>query len=80
MTTVTTTVSSTTASARTAFFTVGGRRFLLSVSTLASINVLLWFGRLSDLVYRDVIVSVIAVYVAGNVYQKVRAANPDPSA
>lgn len=55
------------------FASVGGRRFTLSLLTLASINVLLWFGRMTDAIYRDVIIAVIAVYVAGNVVQKVKA-------
>jgi hypothetical protein len=60
------------------FSSVGGRRFALALLTLASINVLLWFQRLSDIVYRDVLIAVIAVYVAGNVIQKVKAPeNPD---
>ena len=55
------------------FATVGGRRFTLSLLTLASINVLLWFGRMTDIVYRDVLIATVAVYVAGNVIQKVKA-------
>lgn len=72
-TTVITTASSTTASSKTAFFDIGGRRFLLAIGTLVSINALLWFGRMTDIVYRDVIVAVIAVYVAGNTLQKIKA-------
>ena len=34
---------------------------------------LLWAQRMSDVVYRDIIVAVIAVYVAGNVVQKIKA-------
>jgi hypothetical protein len=56
---------------------VGGRRFLLAGSTLASINVLLWFSKMSDAIYRDVIIAVIAVYVAGNTIQKIKAGSPN---
>lgn len=52
---------------------VGGRRFLLAILTLGSINVLLWFGRMTDLVYRDVLIATVAVYVAGNTLQKIKA-------
>ena len=55
------------------FATVGGRRFTLTLLTLASINVLLWFSKMTDVVYRDVIIATVAVYVAGNVIQKVKA-------
>jgi len=63
------------------FSTVGGRRFALSLLTLASINVLLWFERMTDNIYRDVLIATVAVYVAGNVIQKVRApaATGDPA-
>ena len=57
----------------TAFSSVGGRRFALALLTLASINWMLWFQRLSDAIYRDIIIAVIAVYVAGNTLQKIRA-------
>lgn len=59
------------------FASVGGRRFTLALLTLASINVLLWFGRMTDAIYRDVIIAVIAVYVAGNTLQKIRAKSPE---
>jgi hypothetical protein len=62
-----------TASSRTALFSVGGRRFMLAVATLASINVLLWWQRMTDVVYRDIIIAVVAVYVAGNTLQKIKA-------
>jgi hypothetical protein len=55
------------------FTSVGGRRFALALLTLGSINVLLWFGRMTDILYRDVLVATVAVYVAGNVIQKVKA-------
>ena len=57
----------------TAFGGIGGRRFLLALLTLASINVMLWWERMSDAIYRDIIIAVVAVYVAGNVIQKVKA-------
>lgn len=63
---------------KTAFFDIGGRRFLLAVLTLASINVMLWWDKMGDAIYRDILIAVIAVYVAGNTIQKIRA--PDPNA
>ena len=46
---------------------------MLAVATLASINVLLWWQRMTDVVYRDIIIAVVAVYVAGNTLQKIKA-------
>jgi hypothetical protein len=59
------------------FSSVGGRRFTLALLTLASINVLLWFAKMTDVVYRDVLIATVAVYVAGNVIQKVKARTQD---
>ena len=59
------------------FTSVGGRRFALALLTLGSINVLLWFGRMTDIVYRDVLVATVAVYVAGNVIQKIKASSQE---
>lgn len=50
----------------------GGRRFLMCLGTACSSTVLLWFARMSDLVYRDIVLGVVAVYVAGNTWQKVK--------
>ena len=46
---------------------------LENVLTLGSINVLLWFQRMTDIVYRDVLIATVAVYVAGNTLQKIKA-------
>ena len=60
------------------FSSVGGRRFALALLTLGSINVLLWFSKMTDIVYRDVLIATVAVYVAGNSLQKIKATgNPD---
>lgn len=49
---------------------LGGRRFLLTVGTLLLSTVLLWFARISDAVWRDVLIATVAVYVTGNTAQK----------
>lgn len=49
---------------------LGGRRFLLCVGTLAVSTVLLWYAKISDAIWRDVLIATVAVYVAGNVSQK----------
>lgn len=52
------------------FVKSGGRRFLLAVATLISDSVLVWFGKIDSGAYSTVVLGVVAVYVAGNVYQK----------
>lgn len=63
---------------QTAFFDIGGRRFILAILTLLSINVMLWWDRMTDAIYRDILIAVVAVYVAGNTIQKIKA--PEPNA
>lgn len=47
-----------------------GRKFLLVLLTLFIASVLVWFSKIADTVYRDIIFTVVAVYVSGNVFQK----------
>lgn len=49
---------------------LGGRRFLLTVGTLLVSTVLLWGAKISDAIWRDVLIATVAVYVAGNTAQK----------
>ena len=50
--------------------TIGGRRFLLTVATQVSANVLVWFGKISDDVYSVVVLATVAAYITGNVAQR----------
>ena len=52
------------------FDTLGGRRFLLTVSTQVSVTALVWFGKVSDDVYSVVTLATVAAYIAGNVVQR----------
>jgi len=52
--------------------TVGGRKFSLTMGCGVACSVLLWFGKLTPEVFRDIIIATVAVYIAGNAYQKVR--------
>lgn len=47
-----------------------GRKFLLVIATLLISTWLVWYAKISDTVYRDIIFSVVAVYISGNVFQK----------
>ncbi len=50
---------------------VGGRKFVLAISTLASATLLTWFGHIADGVYSAVAIATCAAYIGGNVAQKI---------
>ncbi len=50
--------------------TVGGRKFVLAVLSLASATALVWTGHIADGVYSAVVISTVGAYIAGNVIQK----------
>lgn len=47
-----------------------GRKFLLVILTLFIASILVWYLKISDGIYRDIIFVVIGGYVAANVAQK----------
>lgn len=49
------------------------RKFLVSVVTLAAATALLWFDHLTAILWRDVVLGTVGVYIAGNVAQKATA-------
>lgn len=51
---------------------LGGRRFVMCMGCAIVCTVLVWFGKLSDDIYRDIIVATVAVYIAGNTTQKIK--------
>lgn len=55
---------------RSAMTSAGGRRFLLTLGCGIVCTVLLWFGKLDDIVYRDIIIATVAAYITGNTVQK----------
>lgn len=52
------------------FDLLGGRRFLLVVSTQISVTALVWAGKISDDVYSVVVLATVAAYITGNVAQR----------
>lgn len=52
----------------------GSRKFILAMLSLASANVLVWFGKIDPGVYSAVLIATVAAYIAGNVAQKRGAA------
>lgn len=49
---------------------VGGRRFLLTLGAGAVASVLVYYGKISPEVYRDIVIATVAAYIVGNTYQK----------
>jgi hypothetical protein len=50
------------------------RKFLLALAVVATASVLCYVGKVSDSVYRDIVVATVATYLAANVTQKVKVA------
>lgn len=55
-----------------ALASIGGRRFCLTVGCGIACTVLVWFGKISDVVFASVIVSTVAAYITNNTVQKVK--------
>ena len=57
---------------RAMYETVGGRRFLLTVSTQLISSILLWFGKLTPDAYAMIVLGTVGVFIGANTYQKVK--------
>lgn len=53
--------------------TFGGRRFLMTMGCGVACTVLVWYAKISDDIFRDIIIATVACYIAGNVTQKIKA-------
>jgi hypothetical protein len=49
---------------------LGGRRFILTIGCGVACSVLLYEGKMSDIVFRDIIIATVGFYIAGNGAQK----------
>lgn len=52
--------------------TYGGRRFLLTVGAGLVCTLLVWAEKISDAIFRDIVIATVAVYIAGNTAQKIK--------
>jgi hypothetical protein len=48
----------------------GGRRFLITLGCGVSTSFLVWHAKITPEVFRDITIATVAVYIAGNTYQK----------
>lgn len=53
--------------------TFGGRRFLMTMGCGVACTVLVWYAKISDAIFRDIIIATVACYIAGNVTQRIKA-------
>ena len=51
----------------------GGRRFLMTMGCGMACTGLVWFAKIDPPIFRDIIIATVAVYIAGNTIQKVKA-------
>jgi hypothetical protein len=58
------------------FDTIGGRRFIMTMGCGIACTVLVWHSKISDAIFRDIVIATVAAYIAGNVVQKVKAPQP----
>jgi hypothetical protein len=50
--------------------TVGGRKFVATMTALASSSILTWFEKIDGGVYSAVVIATVGAYIVGNVIQK----------
>jgi hypothetical protein len=50
----------------------GGRKFLLTLATYVGNSVMLWFGKLDQLTYRDAFIATVGAFLTANVIEKVK--------
>jgi len=55
------------------------RKFILALVTLIVSSLLLCFGYIAPLVWRDVVIATVGAYITGNVVQKLAAAKTGTS-
>lgn len=51
----------------------GGRRFLMCMGCGVSCTALVWFGKIGDGVFENIILGTVGFYIAGNTFQKWKA-------
>lgn len=51
----------------------GGRRFIMTMGCGIACTVLVWFAKIDGSIFRDIVIATVAVYIAGNTAQKIKA-------
>lgn len=58
---------------------VGYRKFIATMSALASSSVLVWFGKIEPQVYSAIVIATVGAFIAGNVAQKFSGGSDAPT-
>ena len=56
---------------------IGGRRFIMTMGCGMACTVLVWFAKIDPPIFRDIIIATVAVYIAGNTVQKIKATSQE---
>lgn len=59
---------------------LGGRKFLICAASLIGVHIALATSLITATIYRDLMLGIAAVYIAGNVTQKATAKTPTDGA
>jgi len=62
--------------AESTFDRLTSRKFLLALVTMAAASLLLWFGHIEQMVWRDVVIATVGAYITANVTQRVMTKVP----
>lgn len=55
---------------RTLIYSVGGRRFIITMLVQATASVLMWYAKITPETYRDIVIGTSGIFIAGNTFQK----------
>jgi hypothetical protein len=51
---------------------IGGTKFLLAICSACACSILVWFGKIDGFIFRDVVISCVGAYIAGNVVARIK--------
>jgi hypothetical protein len=55
---------------RALLYSIGGRRFLLTLIVQGSATYLMWYAKITPETYRDIVIGTSGIFIAGNTFQK----------
>jgi len=53
------------------------RKFILAMASLMSVHWLMNYHLITDSIYSTVVLATVAVYISGNVFQKIKSDEPE---
>jgi hypothetical protein len=61
---------------RILIYSVGGRRFIMSMLVQLTASLLMWYAKITPETYRDIVIGTSGIFIAGNTFQKTRTPAP----